>query len=139
MNDIVRFKIVSTDTLNDYLTRGWSILQRLENGQYEIGLPVHQAFLNASKFANHFLNAGLLHQLLQSLAKSHNTNLENYDLVQRDFIKNYNKNGSSITHHIDKSDPFNKLINELLFLTPDYQEELFAIPLLSNDKTSDNK
>lgn len=139
MNDIVRFKIVSTETLNDYLTRGWSILQRLENGQYEIGLPVHQAFLNASKFANHFLNAGFLPQLLESLAKSHNTNSENYDLVQRDFIKNYNKGGSSITHYIDNSDSFNQLINDILFLLPHYQEMLFAKPLISKDKNSDNK
>lgn len=139
MNNIVRFKIVSTESLNDYLTRGWSILHRLENGRYEIGLPVHQAFLNASEFANHFLNADLLPQLLQILAKSHNANLENYDFVQRDFIKNYNENGSSITHQIDKSDPFNKLINEILFLIPHYQEVLFAKPLISKDKNNDNK
>jgi len=139
MSDIVRFKIVSTETLNDYLNRGWSILQRLENGQYEIGLPVHQAFLNAKTFANHFLNAGLLPHLLESLAKSHNANSEDYNLVQRDFIKNYNKGGSSITHYIDNSDSFNILINEILCLIPDYQEELFAKPLLANDKTSDNK
>ena len=139
MNNIVRFKVVSTESLNDYLTRGWSILHRLENGRYEIGLPIHKAYLDVKKFANHFLNAGLLPQLLDSLAKSHNSNPKNYDLVHRDFIKNYNKGGSSITHHIDNSDTFNKLFNEILFLYPDYQEKLFAKPLLSNDKSSDNK
>lgn len=129
MKKYVKFEVVEKEVLNDYLSKGWQILFYNEDEKnYEVGLPIEKAYEQIRTLVKKFVSAGLLENLFIHTCEKYGKNFKDYDYVNKNSIKQYNKN-SNATHSIEWNDQLNSELNEIIYLFPFVGDKLFAKPI----------
>lgn len=130
MNNIVKTEAISFEKLNSYLNKGWQVMEKQEDGQYIVGLPIEQAYQQMRELFNFLANPETIEYELKRRADLHNEYYDEYDHVERKFIQGYGKEEEA-THYISSYDLFNDEVNRFFSLLHPYQETLFAKRLIS--------